>query len=90
MLAASSAALCEGARTPLLIPAETTTAISGRQREIALLAANGATNKKIAGMLSLSVRTVENQLQRAYVTLGIAGRRDLPHALGIADGPAAE
>ncbi|MEY9872006.1 DNA-binding CsgD family transcriptional regulator [Streptacidiphilus sp. MAP12-33] len=83
--AAASAARCEGARTPLLIPAESTTALSGRQREIALLAANGATNKVIAGMLSLSVRTVENQLQRAYVTLGVAGRQDLAGALGIAD-----
>ncbi|SEL78431.1 helix-turn-helix transcriptional regulator [Streptacidiphilus jiangxiensis] len=81
--AASWAAHCEGARTPLLLPAETTTALSGRQREIALLAANGATNKRIAGMLSLSVRTVENQLQRAYVTLGIAGRQELPAALGV-------
>ncbi|WP_042380300.1 helix-turn-helix transcriptional regulator [Streptacidiphilus melanogenes] len=87
--ASSWAAQCEGARTPLLLPAETNTAVSGRQLEIALLAANGATNKKIAEMLSLSVRTVENQLQRAYVTLGIASRQDLAHALGIAGDPSA-
>ncbi|MDQ6726620.1 MAG: LuxR C-terminal-related transcriptional regulator [Actinomycetota bacterium] len=38
-------------------------------------------NREIATRLSLSVRTVENQLQRVYGKLGVARRAELPGAL---------
>ena len=40
--------------------------LTPREREIATLAAGGASNREIAERLVVSVRTVENTLQRAY------------------------
>lgn len=57
--------------------------LTAREREVAELAARGRTNADIAEELFLSVRTVENHLQRCYRKLGIAGRDDLPDALGL-------
>ena len=39
--------------------------------------AAGHSNKEIAGILSLSVRTVENRLQRIYDKLGLSRRTEL-------------
>ncbi|MGW8358061.1 LuxR C-terminal-related transcriptional regulator [Streptomyces wedmorensis] len=75
-------ARCEGARTPLLAPAETTATLTPREREIALQAAAGTTSKDIAATLHLSVRTVDNHLQHAYAKLGVTTRRELAHTLG--------
>ncbi len=55
---------------------------SERERELVELAARGWSNADIAGELVLSVRTVENHLQRAYRKLGVRGRSDLPGVLG--------
>jgi ATP/maltotriose-dependent transcriptional regulator MalT len=51
--------------------------LTGREREIAVLAARGRTNKQIAGDLFLSVRTVESHLLNACQKLGVANRRKL-------------
>ncbi|MFC4055387.1 LuxR C-terminal-related transcriptional regulator [Actinomadura syzygii] len=51
--------------------------LSPREREIVLLAAGGAASKDIAELLSLSVRTVDNHLGRAYAKLGVSGRAEL-------------
>lgn len=51
--------------------------LSAREREVALLARDGLTNRQIAGELVLSVRTVENHMSRALRKLGIAARGDL-------------
>ena len=48
----------------------------------ARLAAAGHASKQIAQRLGLSVRTVSNHLQNAYLKLGISGREDLADALG--------
>lgn len=48
----------------------------------AALAAAGHASKVIAQRLGLSVRTVSNHLQNAYLKLGISGRDDLTGALG--------
>jgi DNA-binding CsgD family transcriptional regulator len=45
-----------------------------------LLAAAGRSNKEIADELSLSVRTVEGRLQRAYDRLGVGSRAELAEA----------
>ena len=81
------AAICEGAVTPGLFRAATVhvaaaVPLSGREREIAMLAAAGIASKDIAERLYLSVRTVNNHLQHAYTKLGVSGRTDLAQALG--------
>lgn len=71
---------CEGARPPTLLEGATAE-LTEREREIALLAAGGLSSRDIAGRLVVSVRTVDNHLQRAYRKLGVAGRGDLADAL---------
>jgi len=76
---------CEGARTPVLLAATHSPAIealTGREREIAGLAARGYTSREISTRLVLSVRTVNNHLNHVYGKLGI-GREDLPKLLNI-------
>jgi DNA-binding CsgD family transcriptional regulator len=51
--------------------------LTRRESDIARRAAGGQSNREIAGELSLSIRTVENHLQRVYDKLGLAGRREL-------------
>ena len=52
-----------------------------REREVALLAAGGLSSAEIATRLVVSVRTVDNHLQRAYGQLGIASRQELGDVL---------
>ncbi len=73
---------CEGARTPALSTLKVTVALTEREREIATLAAAGVASGAIAADLVLSVRTVNNHLQRAYTKLGVTSRRELAAALG--------
>ncbi|KRE21004.1 LuxR family transcriptional regulator [Agromyces sp. Soil535] len=75
--AASLAAACEGARTPLLRFSEGTEPLTPREREIASLAAQGLSSNEIATRLFLSPRTVNNHLQSTYAKLGIRGRHEL-------------
>ena len=49
--------------------------------DTAMQAATGSTDKQIAEMMHLSVRTVENRLHRAYQKLGLSHRRELADAL---------
>jgi len=73
-------AICRGAATPLLRAAGTFE-LTEREREVAEMAAAGATSRGIAEELSISVRTVDNLLGRVYAKLGLGGRRDLAGAL---------
>jgi len=68
---------CDGARTPALAEALQPSPLTGRQREIITLAAQGLSNKQIADRLTVSVRTVEGHLYRASLKTGLAGRNDL-------------
>ena len=72
---------CEGARTHPLGWAVDPVPLSRREREIATLAAQGATNAQIAAELSVSVRTVETHLYHAFAKLGVAERSQLSDAL---------
>lgn len=56
--------------------------LTAREREVAVLAGRGLSNREIAGRLFLSVRTVESHLYLARRKLGAASRRDLAHRLG--------
>ena len=88
--AAARAALwltaCEGARPPTLVAAPDAVGLTPREREIALLAAAGASSRDIAGRLVLSVRTVDNHLQNAYRKLGVSRRQDLARVLDATPG----
>jgi ATP/maltotriose-dependent transcriptional regulator MalT len=81
MRAAALARRCQGAITPALRAIQTQALLSSREIEVAALAASGLANREIAGRLSVSVRTVENHLQRVYEKLGVARRADLGQAL---------
>jgi DNA-binding CsgD family transcriptional regulator len=75
------AAVCEGAATPALFRPAAPDPLSGRERQIVLLAAKGMASKDIAERLYLSVRTVSNHLQHAYAKLGVTSRAGLTQAL---------
>lgn len=80
--AAVLAARCEGARTPSLsVNVFTRASLTARELEIARLAAEGLTDKQIAGRLVLSHRTVENRLHTVYEKLGLKGRAGLRESL---------
>jgi DNA-binding CsgD family transcriptional regulator len=70
---------CEHARTPPLLDAHTEALdeLTRREREIAALASTGLSSRQIADRLVVSVRTVDNHLQRAYRKLGISSRDEL-------------
>ncbi|MEV7951747.1 LuxR C-terminal-related transcriptional regulator [Streptomyces rubiginosohelvolus] len=71
---------CADPRTPGLV-GESSQNLTGREMEIARLAAQGLSSQEVATRLVLSVRTVNNHLQRAYSKLGISSRRQLMGAL---------
>ncbi len=76
---------CEGARTPGLVGAGAVVALTPREREVASMAAAGIASREIATRLFLSVRTVNNHLQRVYSKLGIARRQELVASFASGD-----
>jgi DNA-binding CsgD family transcriptional regulator len=74
---------CESPRTPALASTESPVPLTDRELEICLLAAEGASSPAIAAQLFLSVRTVNNHLQRAYTKLGVRNRAELGDALRL-------
>ena len=68
---------CQGAATPALLVTAAVEPLTRREREVAGLAARGHTSREIADDLIVSVRTVENHLQRAYSKLGVTSREEL-------------
>jgi ATP/maltotriose-dependent transcriptional regulator MalT len=74
---------CEGLRADWLPRDQTSSSLTTREREIAILAARGSTNRDIADRLVVSVRTVEGHLYRAYAKLGVSDRKQLAATLGV-------
>lgn len=72
----------EPPRTPLLQASQATASLTERELEIAQMAAHGVPSREIAEALHVSVRTVQNHLQRAYTKLGVTSRGELARALG--------
>lgn len=56
-------------------------ALSGREREVAEMVAEGLSNPQIAEQLFLSVRTVESHLSRIFTKLGATNRTDVAAAI---------
>ncbi|WP_280888846.1 LuxR C-terminal-related transcriptional regulator [Streptomyces sp. LBL] len=72
-----SAIACPTTTTPLLQLTAPLVELTSRERDVALLAANGFTSPAIGHRLGLSARTVDNSLGRAYQKLGVTSRRNL-------------
>jgi DNA-binding CsgD family transcriptional regulator len=83
--AAELRALAEDAISPLLSILDSgveARLLTGREREVAALAAKGLTRREIAERLFLSARTVANHLNHIYAKLGVSDREGLLAALG--------
>jgi DNA-binding CsgD family transcriptional regulator len=74
-------AACGDVRTPGLAASGTPEGLTRREREVAGLAAAGASSREIAAKLFLSVRTVDNHLQNIYSKLGVTSREELARIL---------
>ncbi|WP_407663972.1 helix-turn-helix transcriptional regulator [Mycolicibacterium fallax] len=90
--AAMWSAACGSPVTPALERALAPLPLTERERGIAVLIAEGLSNKAIAEQLCLSVRTVEGHVYRSCTKLGVADRLGLAAAvsggaLGAAEAP---
>jgi DNA-binding CsgD family transcriptional regulator len=70
-----------GVSTPAVDAAAQPLPITDREREIAMLVADGLSNRQIADRLSVSVRTVDGHLYRIFTKLGIERRDQLVHLM---------
>jgi len=57
-------------------------ALTPSELRVARLAADGRSNREIAGELYVTLKAIEGHLAHAYAKLGIEGRDQLPQALG--------
>lgn len=57
--------------------------LTPREREVVTMAAQGLPSKVIAKRLFVSLRTVNNTIQRAYVKLGVHSREEAADALNL-------
>src|SRR4051794_18202830 len=80
------AARCDAPVPPWLAGAATAVPLTVRERQVAVLAASGATDAAIAARLGISIRTVQTHLAHVYDKLGARRRSDLRIRLG--DDPA--
>jgi DNA-binding NarL/FixJ family response regulator len=81
---ARAAELRGGASTPVLEQVVRPLPLTGREREIAVMVAEGLSNKAIAERLLVSVRTVEGHIYHACTKLDVADRTMLGHAVAAA------
>jgi DNA-binding CsgD family transcriptional regulator len=64
-------------------------ALTAREQEVASLAAEGLSNRKIAARLFVTTKTVEWHLSHSYAKLGVRSRRELRETLARSDSPPA-
>ena len=79
---------CEGASTPSLLSIDARARLTRAERNTAFLAAAGRSSKQIAEEAGVSVRTVDNHLQRVYEKLGIRSRDELADVIEWSSPPA--
>ena len=72
---------CEGATTPAVQSVHARAHLTPAERETAILAASGRTNRQIAEQLCVSIRTIESRLVNIYAKLGVSSREDLAREL---------
>jgi DNA-binding CsgD family transcriptional regulator len=60
-----------------LLPQVPAPVLTERERQIAVMAASGATNRDIADAIGVSVRTVEGHLYQVFMKLGVSSRSGL-------------
>ena len=77
---ASWKTVCPDAMTPPL-QSVFQVELTGRECEVAALAAGGTSSRRIADELGISVRTVDNFLGRVYTKLGVRSRAELAAAM---------
>lgn len=65
------------------------TALTARELEAALLAAEGLTDRQVAGRMGISERTVHSHLRAAYVKTGTRNRVQLRNCLAASAARAA-
>ena len=75
--AAALAAACGGAVSPAIVGSRLVLPFTRREHEIAMLVAQGLTNREIADTVSLSVRTIEGHIYRASCKAGVVKRSEL-------------
>ncbi|MEU8994731.1 LuxR family transcriptional regulator [Streptomyces caniferus] len=63
------------------LPTTVVRPLTDRERHVARLAAEGLSSQDIADRLVLSVRTVDNHLQRIYAKLGVVSRQELARVI---------
>lgn len=66
-----------GARLPVLAPSTDRNGLTAREAEVLAMAGEGFSNREIAELLTLSVRTVEGHVFRSMRRLGLHSRRQL-------------
>jgi DNA-binding CsgD family transcriptional regulator len=71
------ATACGGSISPAIVAAHLTIPFTQREREIAILVAQGLSNRAIAETVSLSTRTVEGHIYRASCKAGVVRRSEL-------------
>lgn len=81
--------LAAGSR-PRRLALEGPDSLTPSERRVAELAAQGLSNREVAQVSFVAVKTVEMHLGRAYRKLGISSRADLPRALARTAPAAAE
>jgi DNA-binding CsgD family transcriptional regulator len=62
---------------PETVSSDVAATLSGRERQVVHLVANGLTNQQVARDLYVSVKTVEYHLSHAYAKLGVSHRHEL-------------
>lgn len=78
---------CGGASSPALVAGRMAPPFTRREHEIAMLVARGLSNRQIATVMSLSVRTVEGHVYRATMKAGVATRSELSKLTSSLAGP---
>jgi DNA-binding CsgD family transcriptional regulator len=77
---------CENPRGVVALISPSIAQLTPGQLRIAMSAATGRSSRQIADEFVVSIRTVQNQLQRVYEKLGIRSRSELSRALADYEG----